>query len=251
MFFKLNNLSKTFQIYINRVMHFYLNVFVLIYINDILNFLKSTKKYVEHVKLILKQLRKFNFFAKLSKCNFHISQMKFFDFRVSFDDISMQKSKIVTIQKWLLSKSHKNFQFFIEFVNFYRRFVYAFFRASFKLTSFFKKDEKNKFKIKFVLILKRIQSMKTLKRVFTSSLMFRRYELDNELMMKINVSNFVIATMFFQFEEIDDHWRSMIFFFRKITISKRNYEFDEQEMLTIIKICKDWRHYVENLKYFV
>jgi murein L,D-transpeptidase YafK len=43
----------------------------------------------------------------------------------------------------------------------------------------------------------------------------------------------------------------MIFFFRKMTISKRNYEIDEQEMLTIIKVCKKWRYYVEDFKYFV
>jgi hypothetical protein len=57
-------------------------------------------------------------------------------------------------------------------------------------------------------------------------------------MMKTNVSNFVIAKMFSQLEKINDQWRSMIFFFRKMMISKRNYEVDEQEMLAIIKVCK-------------
>jgi hypothetical protein len=70
-------------------------------------------------------------------------------------------------------------------------------------------------------------------------------------MMKTNVSDFVIARMFSQLEEIDDQWRSIIFFVRKMTISKRNYEIDEQEMLAIVKICKKWRHYVENFKHFV
>jgi hypothetical protein len=55
-----------------------------------------------------------------------------------------------------------------------------------------------------VLISKKIESMKTLKRVFTSASMLRHYELDDESMMKTNVSNFVIAKMFSQLEEIDD-----------------------------------------------
>jgi hypothetical protein len=55
-----------------------------------------------------------------------------------------------------------------------------------------------------VLISEKIESMKTLKRVFTSASMLRHYEFDDELMMKTNVSNFVIAEMFFQLKKIDD-----------------------------------------------
>jgi hypothetical protein len=43
----------------------------------------------------------------------------------------------------------------------------------------------------------------------------------------------------------------MIFFFRKMTIFKLNYEVDEQEILARINFCKKWRHYIENFKYFV
>ncbi len=203
-FFELANSSITFQIYINQIMHLYLDIFVLIYINDILIFSQSMKKHVEQVKLVLKQLKKFSFFVKFSKCSFHVFHVNFFNFRMKFDDISIQKNKIVVVKKWSLSKSYKNVQFFIEFANFYRRFVYDFFRVSIDLTSLFKKDEKNKFKIKFVLISKRIESMKTLKRVFTSASMLRYYELDDESIIKTNVLDFVIARMFFQFKEIDD-----------------------------------------------
>jgi hypothetical protein len=136
-------------------MHFYLNIFILIYINDILIFLQSTKKHVKHVKLILKRLRKFNLFVKFNKCSFHISHVTFLDFRMSLDDILMQKNRIVVVKKWSLLKSYKNVQFFIKFANFYRCLMYNFFWVLIDLTSLFKKDEKNKFKIKFVFISKK------------------------------------------------------------------------------------------------
>ncbi len=82
--------------------------------------------------------------------------------------------------------------------------MYDFFRISIDLTSLLKKDEKNKFKIKFMLISEKVELMKTLKLVFTSALMLRHYEFDDESIMKTNVSNFVIARMFFQLEEIND-----------------------------------------------
>jgi hypothetical protein len=53
MFFELTNSSITFQIYINKTMHSYLNLFVLMYINDLLMFFSSTEKHIEHVKLML------------------------------------------------------------------------------------------------------------------------------------------------------------------------------------------------------
>ncbi len=32
---------------------------------------------------------------------------------------------------------------------------------------------------------------------------------------------------------------------------KRNYEIDDQKMLIIVKICKKWRYYIKDVKYFV
>jgi hypothetical protein len=52
-FFELANSSITFQVYINKTMHSYLDLFVLMYINDLLMFFSSTKKQIKHVKLML------------------------------------------------------------------------------------------------------------------------------------------------------------------------------------------------------
>jgi hypothetical protein len=46
MFFELTNSSMTFQIYINKTTHFYLNLFVLMYINDLLMFFSFIEKHM-------------------------------------------------------------------------------------------------------------------------------------------------------------------------------------------------------------
>jgi hypothetical protein len=160
MFFKLTNSSITFQIYINRTMHSYLDFFVLIYINDLLRFFSFIEKHIEHVKLMLQHLRQFNLYLKFNKCNFHVFHVNFFDFRMSLEEIMMQTSKIIVVKKWSKSKSHKNVQIFIKFANFYKRFVHAFFKISAELISLLKENEKEKFKIKFVMILKTKKFMK-------------------------------------------------------------------------------------------
>jgi hypothetical protein len=251
MFFELTNSSITFQIYINKTMHSYLNLFVLMYINDLLMFFSFIEKHIEHVKLMLQRLRQFNLYFKFNKCNFHVFHVNFPDFRINFEEITMQINKIIVVKNWSKSKSHKNVQVFINFANFYKRFVHAFFKTSAELISLLKESEKKKFKIKFVMISKTKEFMKSIKRIFMSASMLRHYELDDESMMKTNVFDFVIAKIFSQLAEIDDQWRSIVFYFKKMIFVERNYEISDQEMFVVVKICKKWRHYIKDVKYFV
>jgi hypothetical protein len=95
-------------------------------------------------------------------------------------------------------------QIFIDFANFYKRFVHAFFEINAELIFLLKKDDKNKFKIKFVMISEAKKFLKSIKRVFMSASMLRHYEFDDESMMKIDAFDFVIADIFSQLVEIDD-----------------------------------------------
>jgi hypothetical protein len=251
MFFELANSSITFQIYINKTMHSYLDLFILMYINDLLMFFSFIEKHIEHVKLMLQRLRQFNLYLKFNKCSFHVFHVNFLDFRINFDEITMQTNKIIVLKNWSKSKSHKNVQIFINFANFYKRFVHAFFKTSAELISLLKENEKEKFKIKFVMILKTKKFMKSIKKVFMSASMLRHYEFDDESMMKTNVFDFVIMKIFSQLAKIDDQWRSIVFYFRKMIFVERNYDVNDQKMLVIVKICKKWRHYIKDVKYFV
>jgi hypothetical protein len=93
---------------------------------------------------MLQRLRQFNLYLKLSKCSFHVFHVNFLDFRISLDEITMQTNRVIVVKDWSKSKSHKDVQVFINFANFYKRFVYAFFKASAELISLLKENEKKK-----------------------------------------------------------------------------------------------------------
>jgi hypothetical protein len=95
-------------------------------------------------------------------------------------------------------------QIFIDFANFYKRFVHAFFKINAELFSLLKNDDKSKFKIKFVMISETKEFMKSIKKIFMSASMLRHYELDDESMMKIDAFDFVIVDIFSQLVKIDD-----------------------------------------------
>ena len=55
----------------NETLHEYLDIFVTMYLNDILIYLRNEKEHVEHVKKVLAKLRANSLLLKLEKCEFH------------------------------------------------------------------------------------------------------------------------------------------------------------------------------------
>ncbi len=70
--FGLTNAPATFQAYINNILREYIDVFVYVYIDDILVYSRTIEEHVEHVRKVLYALRKYNLRLKPSKSEFHI-----------------------------------------------------------------------------------------------------------------------------------------------------------------------------------
>ena len=70
--FSFFNALATFQEYINKILAEKLDIFVIIYLDDILIYIKdSGQPHVEAVHWVLDQLWKYSFFANLKKCHFY------------------------------------------------------------------------------------------------------------------------------------------------------------------------------------
>jgi len=98
MSFDLINASVIFQIYINKILTKLLNDFCVVYLNDILIFFIEKTDHVDHVKQILKKLRKFKLYASLKKCAFFITKVNFLEFIVFTESVSMNLSKVNIIK---------------------------------------------------------------------------------------------------------------------------------------------------------
>ena len=62
---------------VKDVLHGYLDVFVVVFIDDILVYSRNTEEHAEHLRLIFERLRKYQLFAKASKCTIHINEVEF------------------------------------------------------------------------------------------------------------------------------------------------------------------------------
>ncbi len=92
--FGLSNAFASFQGYINKILAEKLDVFVVVYMNDILIYTKNPRQpHVEEVRWVSEQLRKYGFYANLKKCRFHEDEVRFLGFVVLAQGIKMKEEK--------------------------------------------------------------------------------------------------------------------------------------------------------------
>ena len=84
MFFGLFNTPASFQSYINKILAKKLNIFVIVYLDDILIYIKNkSHDQVEAVQWVPNLLRKNSFFANLKKCQFYEDEVHFLEYVMS------------------------------------------------------------------------------------------------------------------------------------------------------------------------
>jgi hypothetical protein len=77
-----------------------IDYFIVIYFDDILIYFKLGEDYYTYVKIVIKRLRKYKLYIKLSKYFFNIKKIKFLGFIISFIKVKLNLNKILIIKKW-------------------------------------------------------------------------------------------------------------------------------------------------------
>ena len=124
MLFGLTNAPVVFQQFINDIFSNLLNVCVIIYLDDILIYSNNMSEHHQHVKEVLKCLCKTGLYAKVEKCEFHSESVEYLGYILSPSGLTMSNDKVKIIQDWPESKKVKDIQFFLDFANFYHRFIF-------------------------------------------------------------------------------------------------------------------------------
>ncbi len=97
--FGLTNVSATFQGYINKILAEKLNVFVIVYLDNILFYTESEgKEHIQAVWWVLDQLRKHSLYANLKKFRFHQDEVRFLGYIVFHQGMWMEEEQIKAIR---------------------------------------------------------------------------------------------------------------------------------------------------------
>ena len=121
-----------------------MNVTCVIYLNDISIFNNKSANHRRHVQQILERLKNYKLYVNLKKCEFNIDEIKFLSFIIFTKEIRMNSKQIQIIKKRFKFKIYREVQIFLRFVNFYKRFIYCYFKIIASLISLLKNSEKKK-----------------------------------------------------------------------------------------------------------
>ncbi|MBW0543241.1 hypothetical protein O181_082956 [Austropuccinia psidii MF-1] len=95
--FGLTNALASFQNLVNDIFEDFLDIFFVVYLDDIMVLAISEEDHVKHVASVLQGLRDNNLFSKASKCVFHASSVEYLGYVVSSDGLKMDSSKVQQI----------------------------------------------------------------------------------------------------------------------------------------------------------
>ena len=250
MFFDLVNASATFQTHINKILKSFVDVFCIVYFDDVLIYSNLKKKHWKYVRKILIVLLKHKLYAKFNKCIFNCEKIIFFEFIITFQNIKIKKTRINTITEWSEFEFVKNILMFLEFAEFYWRFIAKFFIIIVFWQIWQRTWKKKEFKPHFTMIEKTRKAFKQLKIVFITTSVLQHFDWKTLFRMKTDSFKQKMTEILIQFD-VNGQWHSIAYYNYKFKDSEINWNTYDQKMYIIILEFKTWRHYLQNSKHFV
>jgi hypothetical protein len=76
-----------------------IDYFIVIYLNNIFIYFKLGEDYYTYIRIVIKRLRKYKLYTKLSKYFFNIKEVEFLGFIIGFIRVKSDLDKIFIIKK--------------------------------------------------------------------------------------------------------------------------------------------------------
>ena len=86
-----------FQQFMNNIFSDLLDVYIMIYLDDILIYSDNMSKYHWHVKEVFKHLHKASLYAKAEKCKFYSELVEYLGYILSSFGLTMSDNKVKII----------------------------------------------------------------------------------------------------------------------------------------------------------
>ncbi|KAH0641167.1 hypothetical protein KY285_037753 [Solanum tuberosum] len=121
MSFSLTNAPVAFMDLMNRVFKPYLNMFVIVFINDILIYSRNEEDHASHLRIVLQTLKDKELYGKFSKYEFWLESVAFLGHIVFGDGIRIDTQKIEAVQSWPRPIYPTDIRSFLGLAGYYRR----------------------------------------------------------------------------------------------------------------------------------
>ena len=232
--FGLTNAPATFQSMMNTILQPYLREFVVVFLDDILIFSKTWSEHMQHVRSVLSVLRDNQLFRKRSKCEFGAESVLFLGHCIDGLHIAPDPDKIAAVKVWPAPTSVTEVRQFLEFTNYFRRFIDQYSSLSKNVEEITGKHAR------FEWNSSRQHAFESLKHALLNAPLLRLADVNRPFRVVTDASHFALGCVLLQ-ELEEDAWHPVAYASRKLSAAEQNYTATERETLAIVFALKTWR----------
>ena len=95
----------------------------MVFVDNILIYSKSEEENEGHLRIVLQVLREHHLYAKLNKCEFWLTKVKFLGHVVSASSVSVDPKEDEVVMSWERLKSVFDIRSFLVLPGYYKRFI--------------------------------------------------------------------------------------------------------------------------------
>ncbi|KAL4311186.1 hypothetical protein GQ457_01G017040 [Hibiscus cannabinus] len=204
--FGLTNAPTAFMDLVNRVFQPYLDQFVVVFIDDILIYSKTKEEHDTHLRIVLQLLREKKLYAKLSKCEFWLSEVAFLGHIVSAEGIRVDPKKVQAIIEWKPPKNVLEVRSFLGWQD--------------------------------IIGEKCQESFDQLKQILTEAPVLVQPESGKDFTLYSDASHNGLGCVLMQEGKV------IVYASRQLKTHERNYPTHDLELAAVVFALKIWRHYL-------
>jgi hypothetical protein len=232
MSFGLTNAPAHFMYLMNFVFMSELDMFVVVFIDDILIYSKSEEEHAQHLRVILQRLRDHQLYAKFSKCAFWLREVLFLGHVISAEGIAVDPSKVQEVLEWKSPKSITQIRSFLRLAGYYRRFIPNFSKIAKPMTQLLEKETKFKWSPQCE------KAFLTLKKLLTTAPVLAQPDIEKPFDVYCDASDTSIVGVLMQ------DGRVIAYASRQLRHHEEHYPTHDLELLAVVHALKVWRHYL-------
>ena len=243
--FGLINAPASFQAFMHHVLSSFLDVFVIVFLDDILVFSENLKEHEKHLRQVLQSLRDNAVYLKPSKCNLFATSITFLGHNLTSEGMSMMPDKVDCILSWPLPRTARQVREFLGLVQFYRRYIRFCSKLTAPISDLLRKtnlpDAPSK-TIKWSAEAE--QSFHDLKEALSTAPVLSIADPSLPYIMHCDASDVAIGAALSQ-QNLLGEIHPIEFFSKKLTDTETRYATHDRELYAVICAFKHWRHYLE------
>jgi hypothetical protein len=232
MSFGLTNAPAYFMYLMNSVFMPELDKFVVVFINDILVYSKNEEEHAGHLHVVLQRLREHRIYAKLSKCDFWLKEIKFLGHTISQAGIAVDPDKVQEVMNWKPPMTIRQIRSFLGLAGYYRRFIPDLSWIAKLITELLNKEAK------FVWGQKCEDAFHTLRQHLTIAPVLALPDSSKPFDVYCDASGTGLGCVLMQ-----DNW-VIAYASRALIPHEQNYPTHDLELAAMVHALKMWRHYL-------